>query len=144
VFTVGAQTSGTWVVDTVQLEKGSTATSFDYRPYGTELALCQRYYLQRDILSGYYYSIAYCHTTTEAYIDDKFIVTMRTSPTFASAGTFNILKSGATLTVTGVVFSSAQAWGARFYASVASGLTSGQACELYSTGTSNINYSAEL
>ena len=27
----------------VQLEKGS-ATSFDYRPYGTELALCQRYY----------------------------------------------------------------------------------------------------
>jgi len=30
----------------VQLEKGSTATSFDYRPYGTELALCQRYYEQ--------------------------------------------------------------------------------------------------
>jgi hypothetical protein len=27
-----------------QLEVGSTATSFDYRPYGTELALCQRYY----------------------------------------------------------------------------------------------------
>jgi hypothetical protein len=28
----------------VQLEKGSTATSFDYRPYGTELVLCQRYF----------------------------------------------------------------------------------------------------
>jgi hypothetical protein len=28
----------------VQLEKGSTATSFDYRPYGTENSLCQRYY----------------------------------------------------------------------------------------------------
>jgi hypothetical protein len=28
----------------VQLEKGSTATSFDYRPYGTELDLCRRYY----------------------------------------------------------------------------------------------------
>jgi hypothetical protein len=27
-----------------QLEKGSTATSFDYRPYGTELALAQRYF----------------------------------------------------------------------------------------------------
>jgi hypothetical protein len=38
-------TSGsTWYVTGVQLEKGSTATSFDYRPYGTELALCQRYY----------------------------------------------------------------------------------------------------
>ena len=28
----------------VQLEKGSTATSFDYRPYGTEYQLCQRYF----------------------------------------------------------------------------------------------------
>ena len=34
----------TWYVTGVQLEKGSTATSFDYRPYGTELALCQRYF----------------------------------------------------------------------------------------------------
>jgi hypothetical protein len=31
-------------ITNIQLEKGSTATSFDYRPYGTELALCQRYY----------------------------------------------------------------------------------------------------
>jgi hypothetical protein len=28
----------------VQLEVGINATSFDYRPYGTELALCQRYF----------------------------------------------------------------------------------------------------
>ena len=28
----------------VQLEKGTQATSFEYRQYGTELALCQRYY----------------------------------------------------------------------------------------------------
>jgi len=42
---VYANTAGasTWLVTGVQLEKGSTATSFDYRPYGTELALCQRY-----------------------------------------------------------------------------------------------------
>jgi hypothetical protein len=44
VFTVGAQTSGTWQLDRVQLELGTQATSFDYLPYGTELALCQRYY----------------------------------------------------------------------------------------------------
>ena len=38
-------TSGaTFYITGVQLEKGSTATSFDYRPYGTELVLCQRYY----------------------------------------------------------------------------------------------------
>ncbi len=45
VFTIGALTAGlTWTIGNVQLEKGSTATSFDYRPFGTELALCQRYY----------------------------------------------------------------------------------------------------
>jgi hypothetical protein len=30
----------------VQLEKGRVATPFEFRPYGTELALCQRYYNQ--------------------------------------------------------------------------------------------------
>jgi hypothetical protein len=34
----------TFYITGVQLEKGSTATSFDFRPYGTELMLCQRYY----------------------------------------------------------------------------------------------------
>jgi hypothetical protein len=34
----------TFYITGVQLEKGSTATSFDYRPYTTELQLCQRYY----------------------------------------------------------------------------------------------------
>jgi len=33
-----------WNITGVQLEVGSTATSFDYRNYGTELALCQRYF----------------------------------------------------------------------------------------------------
>ena len=34
----------TFYITGVQVEKGSTATSFDYRSYGTELQLCQRYY----------------------------------------------------------------------------------------------------
>jgi len=38
-------TSGaTFYITGVQLEKGSTATAFDYRDFGRELALCQRYY----------------------------------------------------------------------------------------------------
>lgn len=44
VFTVGAQTSGTWVVGNVQLEAGLVASSFEQRNYGQELTLCQRYY----------------------------------------------------------------------------------------------------
>jgi hypothetical protein len=51
--TLLSATGGTSVVGTngatfyitgVQLEKGSTATSFDYRPYTNELQLCQRYF----------------------------------------------------------------------------------------------------
>lgn len=44
LFTVGAQTSGTWQVGNAQLEVGSVATPFERRQYGQELALCQRYY----------------------------------------------------------------------------------------------------
>jgi hypothetical protein len=34
----------TFYITGVQLEKGSTATSFDYRPYTTEFQLCSRYF----------------------------------------------------------------------------------------------------
>ena len=33
----------TWYITGVQLERGSTASSFDFRSYGDELILCQRY-----------------------------------------------------------------------------------------------------
>jgi hypothetical protein len=36
--------NATWYVTGVQLEKGTQATSFDFRSIGQELALCQRYY----------------------------------------------------------------------------------------------------
>ena len=35
--------NATWQVTGVQLEVGTQATSFDWRPYSTELAMCQRY-----------------------------------------------------------------------------------------------------
>jgi hypothetical protein len=34
----------TFYITGVQLEAGTTASPFEYRQYGTELALCQRYY----------------------------------------------------------------------------------------------------
>lgn len=40
----GAFTSGTVTITGVQLERGSNATSFEFRDYGRELIMCQRYY----------------------------------------------------------------------------------------------------
>jgi hypothetical protein len=36
--------NATWQVTGVQLERGSNATSFEFRDYGRELIMCQRYY----------------------------------------------------------------------------------------------------
>ena len=62
----------TFYITGVQLEVGSTATSFDYRPYGTELALCQRYYLT-------YW--AYTTNTFTTYYPNWMFSPMRTAPT---------------------------------------------------------------
>ena len=68
--------NATWYITGVQLEKGSTATSFDYRPYGTELALCQRYYWETS--KGLGGSVA---SSTTAVLVGRNPVTMRTTPT---------------------------------------------------------------
>ena len=83
VFTVSAQTSGTWVIGNVQLEESSVATSFDYRPYGTELALCQRYYAKMTANTGVYtaFGSGLFSAATGGNIYIKFPTTMRSSPT---------------------------------------------------------------
>ena len=75
-------TSGaSFYITGVQLEKGSTATSFDYRPYGTELSLCQRYfYTNSNGVSGYQLSTTDTYRQTVVYLP----VTMRASPTVAA------------------------------------------------------------
>jgi hypothetical protein len=86
--------AATWYITGVQLEKGSTATSFDYRPYGTELALCQRYFYKHQNTNGgnSYPIMLQAYSTTAAFgkICD-LPVTMRTNPTSsttATSGTF--------------------------------------------------------
>lgn len=104
VFTVGAQTSGTWKVDNVQLEKGLMATAFDIRPYGTELALCQRYYYKAVsstsnwIGSGGYVPIG---SSTTGRTQVVFPVQMRIAPTVldttGTAANYRILPDNAAL-----------------------------------------------
>jgi hypothetical protein len=95
----------TFYITGVQLEVGSTATSFDYRPYGTELALCQRYFqgtTNPNDANNYYYGSGSNLTTSIAYITYPFLVSMRASPTLTSSGTFNIRGGANNETVTAV------------------------------------------
>jgi hypothetical protein len=73
----------TFYITGVQLEVGSTATSFDYRPYGTELALCQRYYAKMSAGTGAftYFGFGLAASSTDLRIFFKFPTTMRSSPT---------------------------------------------------------------
>jgi hypothetical protein len=82
VLTVGAQTSGTWVIGNLMLEESSIATSFDYRPYGTELALCQRYYTQEPNtgLGGESCFSGNVTSGSPYYANTTFKVTMRAAP----------------------------------------------------------------
>jgi hypothetical protein len=71
----------TFYITGVQLEAGTTASPFEYRQYGTELALCQRYY---EVVNA----------TLGAYVDNgavdnvrfyiAFKVTKRANPTVTS------------------------------------------------------------
>jgi hypothetical protein len=81
---VGATLNATWQVTGVQLEVGSTATSFDYRPIGTELALCQRYYQSHSTPNNY----GRINTTSDTYRSWSFLmpVAMRATATGSSSG----------------------------------------------------------
>jgi hypothetical protein len=84
-----ANAGATFYITGVQLEKGSTATSFDYRPYGTELQLCQRYLPYFGGIIGTNQSFAQCfaNTTTELRCLINFPVPARVTPTGIVAST---------------------------------------------------------
>jgi hypothetical protein len=72
-----ATNGATFYATGVQLEKGSTATSFDYRSIGTELALCQRYCQYAG--SGSFGSFD-GSTAVTIQITEKCVVPMRVAP----------------------------------------------------------------
>jgi hypothetical protein len=68
----------------VQLEQGGRQTSFEYRPIGTELALCQRYYTRLDTqnpFNSYYTLNAVSASNAEFNIVIPLPVHMRSTPT---------------------------------------------------------------
>ena len=143
----------TFYITGVQLEKGSTATSFDYRPYGTELQLCQRFFETLTSVGG---SSAYvnflnggANATTQARFVYNYQVQKRSYPsvTFTTASGFSTQTGADALTTcTALVAEHLGINGCQVTTTVASGLTAGATSRLIANGvnTAIISCSAEL
>ena len=137
-------------VTNVQLEKGSTATSFDYRPYGTELVLCQRYFQRFGGNSTYEtYAIGQAYNTTNVWATIPLKVNMRANPTFsptsgANLQLMNVSGTGLNCTACDIAYGSTTS--PDLFPVVASGLVAGNASVFRSAGTTSgfISFSAEL
>jgi len=86
--------NATFYVTGVQFEVGTQATSFDYRPYTTELQLCQRYYAKFGANNNWFLANNGV-TSAEAII--KYPTTMRASPTTTNSGLGIYLYTGGTV-----------------------------------------------
>lgn len=98
----GSSTSNatTYTLGGLQLEVGSTATPFERRMYGQELANCQRYYWQQNSETSYAgVASGLMNSTTAARVTLRYPQPMRSIPTISvtSIGSF-IVNQGSDLT----------------------------------------------
>ena len=136
----------TFYITGVQLEKGSTATSFDYRPYGTELQLCQRYLpaFRYDTSNTMLPSQLQFNSTTAGRGMIAFPVPTRTTvtgATISSAGHFTCFDSAGTNTVVSALANAVGGTnGALIDAYVASGATTNRSYTLGITNSAGYIY----
>jgi hypothetical protein len=126
----------TFYITGVQLEKGSTATAFDYRPYGTELALCQRYLPAYNTVNNILGSGSFASSTV-GFATVTFPVLTRVAPTglTASSGSALIMYANGSYASSAISFEQSGINGAMVRITV-SGATTGYASIVYLTGAS--------
>jgi hypothetical protein len=141
----------TFYITGVQLEVGTQATSFEYRQYQQEFALCQRYYYRLTPNAiGEDYASGWCNSTTTALINLSLPVSMRASPSAleqsGTAANYTIRNSAGVTTCSAVpTFYSTSVNSALVQLTVASGLTAGQGVNLRPAATGAfLAWSAEL
>jgi hypothetical protein len=81
--------NATWYITGVQLEVGSVATPFERRPYGTELALCQRYCFRYCLGNSNFLGIGSYYNSGTLFWTTCLPVSMRGSITATIAGGTN-------------------------------------------------------
>lgn len=84
LFRYDASNNQQWRITGIQLELGSQATQFEHRSYGTELALCQRYFYLHSDTTNVTMPSGCCIDSTQVYGLFTLPVTMRASPSLYS------------------------------------------------------------
>lgn len=151
IFTVGAQTSGTWTIDNVQLEAGSVATPFERKPFTQELSLCQRYYYQimasnasggnLSMWGGYFRG----STAFEGF-HKMHPVPMRINPQLSyngAVGNYNVYN-GTTAGGSSAITGSGDSYGWILSVTTVQTYSVGSAGQFYSAQGNNISFSSEL
>ena len=137
----------TFYITGVQLEVGSSATSFEWLSYGTELALCQRYCLKLGNDGNFYtpYGSVTNTTTTTGLMLVQFPTTMRAIPTLVSTAPNRIISGSVNNSVTSIVLGNGGTT-AVYCDYVSTGLTIGQSGWIGANGntSSRLLFSAEL
>ena len=89
-----ASTSNDWAITGVQLEVGSVATDFEYRSFGQELALCQRYFFNVKGDNNYRSGITgFANSSANLRAMVQFPTPMRATPTVSGSSTNIVFDS---------------------------------------------------
>jgi hypothetical protein len=89
-------TSRTFFITGIQMELGAVATPFEHRSYGTELALCQRYYQHYGAHANTMLGSGNTNNATTVHRwGFELPVVMRAAPTGALSGTCGLWNGGA-------------------------------------------------
>jgi hypothetical protein len=144
----------TFYITGVQLEKGTQATSFDYRAYGTEELLCKRYFETLSSVNGSSTYVNFlnggANSGTQARYVLNYSVQKRAAPsvTFTTASGFSAQpgNDSGLLACTAITSEHLGVNACQVTVTVSSGLTAGQCSRLISNNnnTSVISIASEL
>ena len=144
-------TSGaTLYITGVQLEVGTQATSFDFRDYGRELMMCQRYYYRNTNSTNTAIATLANYNTTNAYGGVSLLQAMRVAPTssYSSLAHFTYYTTGVPYTLVTLQSGAGQGAGpttSEILIQTGSSWTAGNSGWLRITNANGwIDYSAEL